>query len=450
MSRRLRRLAAGLLLSLASALPAAAETLADALIAAYRNSNLLDQNRALLRAADEDVAVAVSTLRPVLTFVADATYSDVRFDELQASVGLSAEITLYDFGRGDLGVEVAKETVLATREALVQIEQQVLLDAVQAYVNLRLAQEVLALRQANERLITRELRAARDRFDLGEITRTDVALAEARLAGARSEMVRAEGDLMIAREDYKLAIGHAPGNLAPLPAAPGIPRTLAEAQDVAGRTHPLVRQAQREVTIGELNMARAKAGMRPTLGANATIGMDDNGNVSRSAGIQLRQTLYAGGRLSALYRQAIAARDAARAALHQTVAQVEQGVGEAWANLAVAAASIEAADREIRATQTAYEGVREEAALGARTTLDVLDAEQDLLSARTNRLSAEAQRYVGVYVILAQMGLLTVDHLGLGIPTYDPAAYYNAVKTAPATSTQGKKLDRVLEAIGKE
>jgi outer membrane protein len=163
----------------------------------------------------------------------------------------------------------------------------------------------------------------------------------------------------------------------------------------------------------------------------------------------VNQTLYAGGRLSSIYRQALAGRDQARAGLHQTVAQIGQGVGAAWANLTAASASIEASDRQVRAAQTAFEGVREEARLGARTTLDVLDAEQDLLAARTNRVSAEATRVVQVYALLSAMGLLTADHLGLGIPTYDPAAYYNAVKDAPATSAQGRALDRVLEAIGK-
>ena len=111
-------------------------------------------------------------------------------------------------------------------------------------------------------------------------------------------------------------------------------------------------------------------------------------------------------------------------------------------------ASIEASDRQIRAAQTAFDGVREEAQLGARTTLDVLDAEQELLDARNARLQAEAQRYVGVYQVLATMGLLTVDHLQLGIATYDPEAYLKAVEKAPAHSAQGKKLDRILEKIG--
>ena len=136
------------------------------------------------------------------------------------------------------------------------------------------------------------------------------------------------------------------------------------------------------------------------------------------------------------------------AGLHQTSVQVAQNVGNAWANLAVSAASIDASSQQITAAQAAFDGVREEASLGARTTLDVLDAEQELLDARAARLQAEARRYTGIYQLLSTMGLLTVDHLKLGIPTFDPAAYYNAVKTAPATSAQGRRLDKILEKIG--
>ena len=431
------------------ALPLRAETLADALIAAYRNSNLLEQNRAVLRAADEDVAVALSALRPVLQVGADASYSNQRFVDTTASIALAAEITLYDFGRNRLAVDVQKEVVLATREALVNVEQQVLLAAVRAYVSVRLSQEIVGLRESNARLITQELRAARDRFDLGETTRTDVALAEARLATSRSDLIAAQGDLLVARENFLLAVGHYPGNLAPPPRSPRTARNLDAARSVASRTHPLIRQAQREVTAGALNMARAKAAMGPTLTGRARLGYDSSTKRAESLSLALDQTIYAGGRLSALFRQALARRDQARSGLLQTTAEIGQDVGEAWANLTVASASIEATDREIRAAQTAFDGVREEALLGARTTLDVLDAEQNLLSARTNRVSAEANRYVSVYVLLSTMGLLTVDHLGLGIPTYDPAAYYNAVKNAPATSSQGRKLDRVLKSIGR-
>jgi outer membrane protein len=436
---------------------AGAETLADALVAAYRNSNLLDQNRAVLRAADEDVAIAVSSLRPVVGFTAQSGWRKadvagvtgvITNEGLSSSLSLSAELTLLDFGRNRLGIEIARESVLATRQALVDVEQQVLLATVQAYVDVRLAQEVVALRNSNLRLITQELRAAQDRFEVGEITRTDVAIAESRLASSRAALAAAEGQLMIAREAYKAATGAYPGRLAGLPKAPKLPRTLEEAQSVAMRTHPQILQAQHQVSVAELQVELAKAGMKPTLGARASISRDDEGLDTQTFGLELNQTIYAGGRLSALYRRALAGKDSARSGLQQTAVGITQNVGIAWANLAVSAASIEASDRQIRAAQTAFDGVREEAALGARTTLDVLDAEQELLDARNARLDAEAQRYVSVYQVLSTMGLLTVEHLQLGIPTYDPEAYYDAVKNAPATSAQGKKLDRILEKIG--
>lgn len=436
---------------------AGAETLTDALIAAYRNSNLLDQNRAVLRAADEDVALAVSSLRPVVAFTGQAGWRRAEINTgagravtegLSSSLTLSAELTLLDFGRNRLGIEIAKESVLATRKALIDLEQQVLLAAVSAYVDVRLAQEVVALRQSNLRLITQELRAAEARFDVGETTRTDVAIAQARLAASRSALAGAEGSLMIARESYKAATGAYPGNLSPVPKLPALPRTLEEAQSVARNTHPLILQAQHLVTIADLQVDLAKASTKPTLGAGASVGIDQDGLGTQTFGLTLNQTIYAGGRLSALLRQALAGKDRSRAALQQTAVGVLQNVGVAWANLAVSAASIQASDEQIRAAQTAFDGVREEAAAGARTTLDVLDAEQELLDARNARLQTEAQRYVGVYQVLATMGLLTVDHLQLGIATYDPEAYFDAVKTAPSHSVQGKKLDRILEKIG--
>ena len=435
-----------------------AETLADALIAAYRNSNLLDQNRAVLRAADEDVAIAVADLRPVIAFAAQAGYARAEFlaptggrgvnEGLSGTLSLTADMTVFDFGRNKLAVDVAKESVLATREALIGVEQGVLLSAVQAYVNVRLSQEIVALRESNFRLITQELRASQDRFEVGEITRTDVSIAEARLASSRASLAAAQGDLMVARESYKAATGAYPGRLAGLPAAPKTARTMADAQAVAQRTHPAIRQAQHEVTIAELNVARGKANLKPNLSARASLGVDGDGLNTDGIGLVLNQTLYAGGKLSALYRKSRAGLDASRSGLHQSSLLVAQNVGNAWSSLLVSAASIDASSRQITASQTAFDGVREEATLGARTTLDVLDAEQELLDARAARLQAEAGRYVGVYALLSAMGLLTADHLGLGIPTYDAAAYYNAVKTAPATSAQGRRLDKILEKIG--
>lgn len=454
MSAFRRRFLAASVLASALAFPAtvSAETLADALVSAYRTSNLLDQNRAVLRAADEDVATAVSLLRPVLAFVASAGYRDPvnpGQDYLTSTIALSAEMTLFDSGRNRLGVDIAKETVLATREALVGVEQNVLLGAVQAYFGVRSAVENVAINDNSVRVLGETLRATQDQFDVGEVTRTDVALAEAQLAAARAALAAAEGQLAAARESYKAVTGHYPGSLASAPKTPALPRTLDEAQSIGLRTHPNIRGAQHQVAAADLGVALGAAQRMPTVTAEASIAEDQNGIDASSIGLNFQQPIYAGGRLSSVHRKAIAARDQARAALQQTSVLVAQNVANAWADIDVARAQISATDRQIAAATIAYDGVREEALLGARTTLDVLNAEQSLLDARSSRITAVANLQVANYSLLASMGLLTVDHLNLGIPVYDPAAYYNAVKNAPPTSIQGKSLDRVLKAIGR-
>lgn len=426
-----------------------AETLSDALVMAYRNSNLLEQNQAVLRAADEDVASAVSSLRPVFNYVLQSGYAKTVAGSGTASdLTLNGQISLYDFGRNKAGIAAAKETVLATREALVGVEQNVLLSAISAYFDVRSAAENVSINTNSVSVIGEALKAAQDRFDVGEVTRTDVALAEAQLAAARAGLAAAQGQLALAREAYKAATGQYPGQLAAAPRAPALPRSLDEAKAIAQRNHPQVLQAQHQVKAAELAVAGAAAQRMPDLTAGASVSTDGDNTTGR-VGLSLQQTLYAGGALSSAHRKAMAGRDAAKSGLLQTVVGVEQQVGNAWANIAVSRAQIDATDRQIKAATVAFRGVQEEATLGAKTTLDVLNAEQSLLDAQASRISAEANLQVAIYSLLASMGLLTVEHLNLGIPTYDPAAYYNAVKSAPATSVQGKSLDRVLRAIGK-
>lgn len=446
--------AAAIAVSVMAAPVAQAETLADAFIAAYRNSNLLDRQAATLRAADEDVAQAMATLRPVVDFALTSGYSrsqqtsSGRFTEgVRTTFDLSAQLTLLDFGRRALGIEIARESVLATRELLRDVEQDVLFAAVDAYVSVQVNQQLLALRESNVRLVTQELRAAQDRFEVGEITRTDVSIAEARLAAARANLAAAEGNLMVAREAYKAATGAYPRNLARLPTSPRLPASMEAARSVALKTHPSILGAQRRVKINELGVELQKAGFKPTLSARAGVGINDIGAENQSFGLSLNQRVYSGGAQASLLRQSIAQRDGARADLGQAGVLIAEAVGNAWAGLQIANAQVQAGDRQIRAAQTAFDGVREEANLGARTTLDVLNAEQELLDARVTRIEAEAQRYLGVYRLLQAMGLLSVEHLQLGIPTYDPAEYYNAVKNAPVHSAQGKKLDRILEKL---
>ncbi|MBN2906347.1 MAG: TolC family outer membrane protein [Rhodobacteraceae bacterium] len=435
---------------------ARAETLTDTLIAAYKNSHLLEQNRALLRATDEDVAQSVAALRPVISFALSGIYRDGNSKGItggayttSATADLTASLTLYDGGRNRLAVDASKETVLATRAALIGVEQNVLFSAVRAYMDIFAATQNVSLAESNVRLITQQLRAAEDRFDVGEVTRTDVSIAQSRLAAARSNLVAAQGSLATAREAYKLAVGAYPGALRGVPATPALPKGVDAARAIAVQTHPDILQAQHNVTAAELNLARAKAAKGPTVSASAGLTAEDDGGEYGTLSLSLNQTIYAGGSLYSAERQARANAQASRAGLLQTVRTIEQQVGNAWASLAVARAQVEATDRQIRAAQLAFDGTKEEARLGARTTLDVLDAEQELLDARTARVQAEADQYIAIYSLLGSMGLLTVKHLGLGIPTYDPLDYYNAVSAAPIRSLQGRKLDKVLESIGR-
>ncbi len=445
----------------AIALPARAQSLADTMVAAYRDSALMDQNRAVLRAADEDVASAIAQLRPVVQWIAshDVQQSEGGLTTRSTSLQIGAEMTLYDWGRSQLAIDSAKEQVMATRQALVNVEQNVLLDATASFFEVRRATEQVALQQNSVGVLSRERQAAQDRFDVGEITVTDVALADAQLAATQAALASAQGQLEIAREGYLAATGRKPTGLSAPPPLPKLPASVNAARAIAQKNHPAILQAQRQAAAAELGVAAAAAERNPTLSGNLGVGVTrspstfsgvyDN-RATASIGVQLNQTIYSGGRLPSAQRKAMAARDQARAALLNTSRQISQQVGEAWANIQVARAQIGAIDQQITAAQQAYEGVREEALLGARTTLDVLDSEQSLLQARADKITAESNLQLAHYQLLAAMGLLTVENLKLGIPTYDPSQYYNAVRDAPYTSKQGESLDRVLRAIGRK
>jgi len=449
---------------------AQAETLKDTLISAYNNSNLLEQYRAVLRASDEDVASAVATLRPTLGYSAGRSYvwspdltqgtSSSDRDRFYDTLELTASMTLFDWGRNRLSVEAAKQAVLAARQSLVAQEQSVLYAAEQAYNAVRTASAFIDLRQNNVRVLTEEVRAAKDRFDVGEVTRTDVAQAEAALAAAQASLVSAQGDLATARESFKLAVGRYPGDLASPPSFPSLPASLDAARDTAVRTHPSIKQYQFTVSADETNVNIAQRAVMPSLSASASAGYSNSPNyygdydMDRDAtlGVTISGPIYQGGQINATYRKAKANLDADRAALLQSTLQVQQLVGNAWAALKTAQASIKSTDEEIQAAQVAFDGTREEAKLGARTTLDVLTSEQDLLDARGDKITALQTEQDAYYYLLAQMGQLTAKNLGLDVVAYDPEAYYNSVRNAPTvfTSEQGIKLDKVLKSLGKQ
>ncbi len=448
------------LLLLGGTAVARAQTLADALASGFEASGLIDQNRALLRAADEDVAQAVAQLRPIINWTATvsrsfrngqlvADFGPTEFTTTDsASLGLTAALVLYDGGARNLAIEAQKEIVLATRQGLLSVEQQVLGRIVSAYTEVLRQSAFVGLRQNNVRLITEELRAAQERFEVGEITRTDVALAEARLASAQSQLAADQGALARAQAEFAAAVGTAPRGLSPVPRAI-IPATAAEARAIALRTQPALLQAQHEVAANEINIRRAEAGLQPTVQLRAQIGIDQDQTETGAISLEASGPVYQGGATAAAIRQSQARRDAARADLLETARSIELDVANAYANLEVARASRQAFEEQVRAAQVAFEGVREEAQLGARTTLDVLDAEQDLLDARSSLVSSEIDETVASYQVLAAIGLLTAQNLGLRVQTYDPSAYYDLVDDAPAAlSQQGRALDRVLESIG--
>ncbi|MDB4169866.1 TolC family outer membrane protein [Planktomarina sp.] len=448
--RKFAELSCAAILILATPNLAAAESLRDSLRNAYQNSGLLVQNRALLRAADEKVADAVAALRPVIGWSSRFahSYNDVASsDSLTAS--LNAKWLLYDFGRSDLQTEALKKTILATRQSLVSIEQNVLLRAVTAHMNYRRSVEFVSLRSANVELIKQELRAAQDRFDVGEVTRTDVALAEARLASARASLAGAQGDLAKAAAEYHAVVGRKPGDLASPSSLPELPTEVSAAISNARAHHPELTRVQHEVAAAELALKASQLTYRPRFEADAGVSnVDLDGPLTRSLSLTVSGPVYSGGAIASASRSAMAQRDAKRAGLHVVGLEVEQAVRNAFVVLEVARATGEATDRQIEAASVAFRGVREEASLGARTTLDVLNAEQELLDARVSRISTRIDEQVASYSLLAAMGKLTATELDLGVKTYDPAEYYNLVKSAPrAKSKQGAALDRVLQGL---
>ena len=448
--RKFAELSCAAILLLATPNLAAAESLRDSLRNAYQNSGLLVQNRALLRAADEKVADAVASLRPVISWSSRFahSYNDVASsDSLTAS--LNAKWLLYDFGRSDLQTEALKKTILATRQSLVSIEQNVLLRAVTAHMNYRRSVEFVSLRSANVELIEQELRAAQDRFDVGEVTRTDVALAEARLASARASLAGAQGDLAKAAAEYHAVVGRKPGDLATPSSLPELPTEVSAAISNARAHHPELTRVQHEVAAAELALKASQLTYRPRFEADAGVSnVDLDGPLTRSLSLTVSGPVYSGGAIASASRSAMAQRDAKRAGLHVVGLEIEQAVRNAFVVLEVARATGEATDRQIEAASVAFRGVREEASLGARTTLDVLNAEQELLDARVSRISTRIDEQVASYSLLAAMGKLTATELDLGVKTYDPAEYYNLVKSAPrAKSKQGAALDRVLQGL---
>lgn len=449
---------------------AQARTLADTLTLAYRNSGLLEQNRALLRAADEDLVQAVATLQPIIGWSAEIKHTRIVGEspagstvaegqdgqlrlveypargfvktETTAQVALTAQLLLHDFGGGRAGVDAARELVLATRSSLLQVETSVLLRAVQAHISVQRSAESVAVRRSNLELVERETQAARERLELGEITRTDLSALQAREESARAELAAAQGDYARAREEYRMVTGEAPNGLRPATAT-SLGFDMAQAIVHAQQHHPAVVEQRHNVAAAEHNITRAEAAMRPRTVLQGQMGVNQDLGIGQSLSLQMTGPIYQGGALSSQVRQAMARRDAARSGLHLTADSVRQQVTDAYTLLRVMRLSVDASDGNLRASRAAFNGMREEAELGTRTTLDLLQAEQRLLEARLGMVSAQADSVLATYNALAATGLLTAEHLQLPVQIYDPR--FRLVDDPDAVrSTQGAAIERIL------
>ena len=428
----------------------AKDTLTGAMVNAYNTSGLLEQNRAVLRAADEDVATAASQLAPVVSWASSVSHSgsDSSSYDTSGSVSLSADYTIYDGGKNSLGLEAAKFSVLATRSKLVSIEQNVLFEAVTAYFGVIRETENVSLRENNLSVIREELRAANDRFEVGEITKTDVALAEARLAASSSALAVAKGSYEKAVASYVSAIGEKPGSLEYPYFVPEVPNSLENAIAIALTEHPSIDELKNLIKVSEINSKIADLSTGFTISLGSSLSLDEEGETSGSFSISASGPIFSGGKLYSSSRKKIALKEQALARLYSSKISIEQSVTNAFSSLKVAQAAKSAAEEQIRASEVALTGVKEEAILGARTTLDVLNAEKDLLDARMQLISAKVDENLSMYRLLLQVGRLTADYLDLPVRQYDVKKYYDLVKNSPASKTKsGRELETILKSV---
>ncbi|WP_239451751.1 TolC family outer membrane protein [Elioraea rosea] len=428
---------------------AGAQTLREALAMAYSNNPTLQAARARLRATDENVPQALSGWRPTVTVQGQFGYADGTATGALQNNGsrivsnternpLSGSATvsqpLYRGGRTVAATRRAESQVLAERANLLATEQIVLLESINAYASVIRDQEVLRLTQNNVRVLERQLQAARDRFRVGEITRTDVAQAEARLERARSERATADGTLQISRAVFQRLIGEAPRSLVPPPPIRPVANSSAQAATLAESNNPNVLRARFDEQAAIHNVDLIFGELLPTASLQGSTFRNDDSSLrdTRSTGSQvlgvLSVPLYQGGQEHARVRQAKQEAQRAREAFDEVRRQVTENARRAWETLESARAEVAARSAQIRANEIALDGVQREALVGSRTTLDVLNAEQELLDARVALVRATAQYLVATYGLASSAGRLTARDLSLPVQIYDPLDYYKAVR----------------------
>lgn len=429
-------------------------TLREALVRAYRSNPTLAAERANLRANDENVPIARSAGLPQVT--SSATYAENFHDSSngasqnsfgnparQATAGVDLSVPIYSGGAVRNSVRAAETRVRAGRADLRSVEAQTFTEVVAAYMDVIRDESIVALNQQNVRVLDVNLQASRDRFELGDLTRTDVAQSEARLAISQGQLRSAEAQLISSRENYIRVIGEAPGELASPPPLPGLPTAVEDATRVALDLNPNLDSVRLAAEANDYDIDVARAGRLPRLSAfvggdyNNFLGSLGSGtnvdirqdSTSAQAGLSLTLPLFQGGLPAARVRQA----QARRSQTLEIATEVERGViaqtRSAFAVWQSAQRVIEFSQVAVDANRLSLEGVRAENSVGTRTILDILDAERELLNSQVTLVAAQRDAYVAGFALLAAMGQAEARDLGLdGGPLYDPLVNYNRVR----------------------
>ncbi|MDR3530028.1 MAG: TolC family outer membrane protein [Rhodopila sp.] len=424
--------------------------MAEALAATYSNQPALQAERAKLRATDENVPAALAGWRPTVVLAGSAGYGDgelrtysstlhgylnTQNDRIIGTAQATVTQNIYTGGKVAANVNRSKNQVMAERATLLAQEQTSLNNAVSAYVGVIQAQQLLALQINNEQVLAKQLQATNDRFRVGEITRTDVAQAEAALEGARATRETAEGSLQTARGTFQQVIGVRPPDDLVEPQPLNLPvRSELDASNLASANNPNVITALFNDAAAKDAVDVAFAALLPQISVQGQTFQQTNasGRSSSDNGYQvtaqLSVPLYQGGSEYAAVRQARQAQQQTNRLIDDAKRTAVQNAVQAWDTLVAAKASADSTRAQIRANQIALEGVEREAIVGSRTTLDVLNATQLLLQSRTTLVQNLAQVITASYAVAVAIGRLTARDLHLPVPLYDETAYYQAVK----------------------
>lgn len=426
---------------------AAADTLADALASAYRTNPTLDGARQEARQVDENWAQARAGFLPQVG-VSGAYSTQLRIVETEGplgttrtkgttepeSVSVSASQSLFEGGRRLAQIGLANAQIRGAREDLRSTEQSVLLSVIAAYVNVQRDAESVRIRENNVRLLERQQQAARDRFEVGEITRTDVAQSDARLAGAIAGLAAARADHEASLAEYARIVGKPAENLEPAPAVAGLPATLDEAVSVALDLNPDLRQSREGEKAARQAVRIARADLLPQVSVIGRMARDLDTQApgvtveSQSAAAQISIPLFEGGFARSRTRQARIGVLRAEARTEEVRRGVVSQTTSAWNDYTAAKTVINASKEQVRANQLALEGVEQEQQVGLRTTLDVLDAQQELLDSQLTLVRAERDAYVAAHGLLLAIGKLDAQGLRINAPLYDPAEHGRAVR----------------------